>query len=527
MKPFKYTTSFASSIIACTQLESEEWQRWNVSNASLSSLKDIMPKEVNLNKNIDLLGVAFNAAVVNQFNKNGDGIDSETAINIKDYFINKPANIEHERKKIVGHIVGSSFSSFANSELLSNDQVQDLNNPFNIALAAVVYKTVNPQFAAVLESAVENGLDKQISASWELGFNEFAIALGSKDLREAEIISDPKMIGEFEQYLKSEGGDGETKDGTKVYRLVKGEVYPLGIGFTTNPAADVEGVHVLNPEDFNETATYDLSEEKEEVPMDEKKYSENISQSNKLTVKTQKLNTMENLIKKLEEILDNKLSDQEYAKETVASIAGVITEAIREKSDQYVQEKKELDSEKQRLAKAEEDFKASVAELETKLSETQSKLETLEVEKQEREATARFNSRMAEIDEEYELDADDRKIVASEVSQLGESQEAFNGLKEKFAVMWKTKTKAFIEEAEAKVQEKINEEVQKRIESLNLVEASEDAAEEKSVEDVLENAQTEEVEVATNNSAEASKQEETLAQKFSSVFTKENVNIQY
>jgi hypothetical protein len=286
-------------------------------------------------------------------------------------------------------------------------------------------------------------------------------------------------------------------------------------------------VHVLNPEDFNETATYDLSEEKEEVPMDEKKYSENISQSNKLTVKTQKLNTMENLIKKLEEILDNKLSDQEYAKETVASIAGVITEAIREKSDQYVQEKKELDSEKQRLAKAEEDFKASVAELETKLSETQSKLETLEVEKQEREATARFNSRMAEIDEEYELDADDRKIVASEVSQLGESQEAFNGLKEKFAVMWKTKTKAFIEEAEAKVQEKINEEVQKRIESLNLVEASEDAAEEKSVEDVLENAQTEEVEVATNNSAEASKQEETLAQKFSSVFTKENVNIQY
>jgi hypothetical protein len=526
MKPFKYTTSFASSIIACTQLESEEWQRWNVSNASLSSLKDIMPKEVNLNKNIDLLGVAFNAAVVNQFNKNGDGIDSQTAINIKDYFINKPANIEHERKKIVGHIVGSSFSSFANSELLSNDQVQDLNNPFNIALAAVVYKTVNPKFAAILESAVENGLDKQISASWELGFNEFAIALGSKDLREAEIISDPKMIGEFEKYLKSEGGDGETKDGTKVYRLVKGEVYPLGIGFTTNPAANVEGVHILNAEDFKEVNKYNLREENEEIMENNEKYSENISQSNNLTVKTKKSKIMENLIKKLEEILDSKLSNQEYAKETVANIAGVINEAIREKSDQYVQEKKELDSEKQRLAKAEEEFKASVAELETKLSETQSKLETLEVEKQEREAKARFNSRMAEIDEEYELDADDRKIVASEVSQLGESQEAFDGLKEKFAVMWKTKTKAFIEEAEAKIQEKINEEVQKRVESLNLSKASEGAAVEESVEDVLENAQVEEV-VVTNNSAEASKQEETLAQKFSSVFTKENVNIQY
>lgn len=526
MKHFKYTTSFASSIIACTQLESEEWKEWNVSRASLSSLKNIMPKEVNLNKNIDLLGVVFNAAVVNQFNKNGDGIDSKTAIEIKDYFINKPANIEHERKKIVGHIVGSSFSNFATSELLSSDQAQGLSGPFNIALAAVIYKTVNPQFAAILESAVENGLDKQISASWELGFNEFAIALGSKDLREAEIISDPKMIGEFEKYLKSEGGDGETKDGIKVYRLVKGEVYPLGIGFTTNPAANVEGVHVLDPEDFNEAKKYNLREKNEEIMENNEKNSENISQSNNLTVKTKKSQIMENLIQKLEEILDSKLSNQEYAKETVANIAGVINEAIREKSDQYIQEKKQLDDEKQRLAKAEEDFKTSVAELEAKLSETQSKLEALELEKQDREAKARFNSRMAEIDEEYQLDADDRKIVASEVSGLNESQEAFDELKKKFAIVWKTKSKAYIEEAEAKIQEKINEEVQKRIESLNLSKASEEVAVEQSVEDVLENAQVEEA-VVTNNSAEASRQEETLAQKFSSVFTKENVNIQY
>ena len=31
-------------------------------------------------------------------------------------------------------------------------------------------------------------------------------------------------------------------DGTPVYRLVSGDIYPLGIGFTTNPAADVSGV---------------------------------------------------------------------------------------------------------------------------------------------------------------------------------------------------------------------------------------------------------------------------------------------
>lgn len=245
MDKFRYTASFSSEILACSLLESEEWAPWNISNASLESLKAIMPQGIDLDKNIDLLGVAFNAAVVNQFNKNGDGIDANTAIKIKDYFVNKPTNIEHQRKKVVGHIVGSSFSEFETNRLMSNEEAQRIDGPFNIALASVVYKTVNPEFAAMIENANEDGFDKLISASWELGFNEFAIALGSKDLREAEIVSDPSMLGEFEKYLKSEGGTGKMDDGTKVYRLVKGEVYPLGVGFTTNPAADVEGIQIV------------------------------------------------------------------------------------------------------------------------------------------------------------------------------------------------------------------------------------------------------------------------------------------
>jgi DNA-binding phage protein len=36
------------------------------------------------------------------------------------------------------------------------------------------------------------------------------------------------------------------KDGTRVYRLLKGEIFPLGIGFTTKPAADVEGLYSEN-----------------------------------------------------------------------------------------------------------------------------------------------------------------------------------------------------------------------------------------------------------------------------------------
>ena len=161
---------------------------------------------------------------------------------------------------------------------------------------------------------------------------------------------------EFEPYLISSGGKGETDDGEKVYRLVTGEVYPLGIGFTTNPAADVHGVAIIKEDDRQEK----LSEKTEEK----------VSHLNNSTVNTQKTQprklTMENkeLIQQLEEILDDKLSKKEYAQETVASIAGVISEAIRRK-DSYVEEKS-LEEEKARVAEAEEQLKTSVKEMEEK-----------------------------------------------------------------------------------------------------------------------------------------------------------------
>ena len=238
----------------------------------------------------------------------------------------------------------------------------------------------------------------------------------------------------------------------------------------------------------------------------------------------------EKLIQKLEEILDDKLEKKEYAKETVASIAGVISEAIRVKSDQYVQEKKELDHEKERLAKAEEEFKSSTQALQEQLRVTEEKVETLEGEKNEREAKARFNSRMAAIDEEYELDDADRQIIASEISVLAEDEEAFGQIKEKFSVVWKTKSKAYIEEYNQKLEAQIEEEVGKRLESLAEAQAStppQSFEPSESVEDVLENAEIEETTVVTNNSAEASRRDETLAEKFRSVFNKENVNIKY
>ena len=284
---FKYTTNFSNIILASGDVDSPDL---NISKASLDSLRGIIPADVDLEKNMDLLAVAYNAAVVNSFNKNGDGIDSKAAVRILDQFKHKPTNIEHQKQKIVGHIVSASFSSFMDNELLPPEEVEDLNEPFNIALASLVYRTVNPQFANLIEQSVdpESEFYHQVSASWEIGFNDFVLAVGSNDLRDAEIIDDENMIEELKGNLKALGGEGKMKDGSPIHRLIVGEIFPLGIGFTSNPAANVKGLTV--------------SLKTEQTPTAEKK-EKNISQNINSDVNNKKSIIMDN-----NEILNNLVS---------------------------------------------------------------------------------------------------------------------------------------------------------------------------------------------------------------------------
>ena len=199
MLPYKYITSFEESI-AVQQNDSDQL----ISSASLDSLKQLAPDSIDFEKNIDLVGVAFNAAVANRFNKNGDGIDTATALAIKDYFIHKPTNIEHQKQKVVGHVVGASLSSYGDNQVIEAQEASNTSSPFNIALSAVVYKTVNPEFAELIEKSADKDSDlyQTVSASWEIGFNNYAIAVGSKNLEEARIIPDEQKE-EYSKFLKA------------------------------------------------------------------------------------------------------------------------------------------------------------------------------------------------------------------------------------------------------------------------------------------------------------------------------------
>ena len=90
MKDYKYKTIFSSQIKPIVSSDKDKY----LSEASLKEIGKFIP-EINTEREIDLLPIAFNACVVNRVNKNGDVIDTDTAVDVYKSFINKQINIEN------------------------------------------------------------------------------------------------------------------------------------------------------------------------------------------------------------------------------------------------------------------------------------------------------------------------------------------------------------------------------------------------------------------------------------------------
>jgi hypothetical protein len=508
---YKYITQFTNGQIKVCPILTEE----KITRASLENLSSLIPNdEVDLNENIDLLGVAFNAALVNRFNKNDDGIDTETALRISKLFKHKPTNIEHKKEKVVGHILTAGFSSYGDSRILTPDELNNYSEVFNISLGAVVYKFVNKEFALALQASSEDPLSEyygKISTSWELGFNDYKIAIGSDNLKDAEIVSDEKHIEELKGKLKSYGGSGKLDDGTKIYRLVVGEVYPLGIGFTTNPAADVNGVIT------DKVENYEPKEEPKAKIYNFKShfFTKKNSQSQNTTVNHQKESAMnlDNLISEVKEALLEKKISQEAA----ANMTATFTEAIKKKDEEY---RKDIEQSKLSVENAEKEkleLKASVEQVQEQLAEALSKINEFETQRKTAEALARFNVRMQEIDEAFELDDEDRQVLAEDIKSLEESEESFAAFKKKLGVMWKNKDKQAKQEKEKEMKAAIDAEVEKRILELKSKASA-------SVEDALDKVKSSEVGVPNNNE-QSSQTPKSLIEKFKGAFSKDNITI--
>lgn len=502
MDKFLYTSRFDVNLGFCVN-KGEGF----LATASLEDLSQLVDG-VDFSSNIDLFGAAFNAAVINAANKNDDGMDATTAISIYKNFIHKPTNIEHDKTKVIGHIISAGFSKYGeDSEILKEEDVVGSDDLFNLSLGAVIYRYVNPDFSSLIERSTdkEDSLFHKISASWEIGFSDFDIALGSQNFKEAEIITNPSQKKELKKFLKAYGGAGKLEDGTRVYRLLAGPVYPLGIGFTSNPAANVKGITSHQP-------TKDKKEK--ENPSN----ATIISQINNIHVKNKKETIMD--VEKMLSELKGLLVEKKFSEEAIANMTSTFTDAIKQKDEEYKASLLKAQQEKEDLAKERETMKASVEQLQQNLDAANQRIQEFENRLEQEEAVARFNTRMESIDSEFVIDDEDRKVIIEDLKALDKTEESFASYKDKLSILWKNKTKAAIQEQEKLIQEKIEAEASKRLQQSN-ASANQETT---SAESALNNATTSKGSVPNNNAQSSSQQ--SLKEKFAAAFSRENIEIE-
>ena len=467
------------------EIKDEEFESFGLSQGAIQeAAESLLPEGFDPDQNIDVLPVVFNLAKVNEFNKNGDGIDAKTAIAAIKRFINKPINIEHKKDKIVGHMINASFSErefdFKNNDI---ESYADKKEPFFMNAAGLIYKSVYPQLAEAIEGASEEEDEsyQSISTSWELAFKEFEVAVGSKLLQDSTIATGAEKE-DLKQYVKGLGGKGQDPDGKPVNRLIVGQTYPLGAALTRNPAAAVKGVYT----------TKDDSEDKK---------IEKISRNTNINVKSDKLKNIFNMDKEQFDQLITQLSKSVASAVKEGSEAKTVSETIRDTLVEHNESwTSKMEVEKEAKAKAE----AELAELQDSFKQTKEELDALKSEVEAKAAVDLFNDRMNFIDNDYDLNEKELALVTAEVKEIGSSEEDFNSYKEKLEVIFAHKLKKNIEAKEAEIKARIDEAVASREEGDDPDE--EEAAEEDEPAEELEVEGDEAEASIPNNNADASEQ---------------------
>lgn len=228
------------------------------------------------------------------------------------------------------------------------------------------------------------------------------------------------------------------------------------------------------------------------------------------------------IIKQFEDILSKKLDNKQFSEEALASVAQVINDAIMQKEEEYKADLEARQTAEAEVQAAQDALNSELKAVSEQLATSNAELAGLKQEKAVAEAKERFNVRMAAVDQEFELSDDDRLIIVNDLRGLKDTEEAFASYQEKLRVMWIHKAKAYLEETEKQLQERIDQEVTRRLEELSEVKASEEAP---GVEEVLDGVEVEAVEVITNNNAEAAQVEPSLRDKFEKAFSRENLTI--
>ena len=390
MKQFKYTTKFITIARCLIDKEKSEF----LAQASLDDLKGLIPQEV-VGSEL-LVPIAGNLFTANLANLNGDLVLGEDAINLYKKFLYAPLNSQHKQSEPIGCIIKTALSKFSpnyllgvGSDLLTEEDVKkDLRSPFNCAIAGVLFRVANPDKVEEIadSSNPESNNYLYYSFSFEVGFSDFKIAIGSDDIRKAELIEDPKIIEELSSLLKSFGGKGENKEGKKIYRVLAGEMIAAGAGTVSRAAGTVKGLVSLTKEELesqeNANENIQINDNKKEnleitSQMPIKSVNISVTNDSNKILSAKKENQRMKKLKSFAELKD--LTQADVGEVCIASLRDVVENAINDASNKYADKIKDEEKAKTEALTKAQAAEDKTKELEAKVKEDEDKIKDIEI----------------------------------------------------------------------------------------------------------------------------------------------------
>jgi len=345
--------------------------------------------------------------VTSCWNKNDDVFDKAEMWKARHTPEDKPSNIGHDERKVVGHIT-SCWGITDDGDIIPNSAaIDDLPDLYHLVNTSVIYKHWSD--ADLKERVVE--LIEQIEAgtkfvSMECLLSGFDYAIQTDD-NQYKVQARDENSSFLTKYLKAYGGPGEYR-GMRVGRLLRNLSF-VGKGFVDQPAnPDSIIFHKDDVDVFKRVANESVYNSDTVTTNSNGNYTLWVTTNTPTTVAKENDFTEENLLMTDTQVYDTRIKELETKLEAVSTENDQLKEQIAKSNIEGFE--KQIEQLTDRVRALTEDFDqkaAAVADLEGKLSKSNTELS---------EAQENAKALQEELDTMKK-----QQLLASRVARLAES----------------------------------------------------------------------------------------------------------
>jgi hypothetical protein len=349
--------------------------------------------------------------VTSNWNKNDDIFDAPEVWAARKTPEDKPTNLEHDEKTIVGHIVSNWAIDEAGQILDETMASDDLPSKFHIITGSVIYRAfTDPELKSRAENLIQQIENGQKYVSMECYFKGFDYGL--RDAQgNLKVVARNQDTAFLTKHLRAYGGTGQHED-YQIGRVLRSITFS-GKGFVDKPA-NPESI-IFNKDDLSKI----IFANEQKKPVSEKT---GVLKSNKISNSQNDgvhMN-LENEISQLQQTMASIKSDYDSSLETSKSEI----EQLKSLNNELKQELDNTMSNQEELSKANEE---KISALEAQVAELKSVIEQAEATKAELaeqlEANAgEHDKKMKEKEEELKSKSEAVETLTTEVAQYKEDK---------------------------------------------------------------------------------------------------------